>query len=225
MIEIIRTNVIDTIKTRESTNPIAPTTTTVDDERMTRLAHDFFLPGPFDVICARGKEARNHNQQFRKKIKESVNAYAEAETKLYKSLVVSSVVEWFRKASPNGGFVKELNGVWYEVGDHLTREKVGQALRDRLHSHYKSSTKAKRRRWKKEEQEKFDKEEYLDNMINANQFISVRMKQMEERRNDLGGNDASDESLLKLFTQNNCFILKAIRSDQNLQEHIKSFSS
>jgi hypothetical protein len=138
---------------------------------------------------------------------------------------VSSVVEWFRKASPNGGFVKEMNGVWYEVGDHLAREKVGQALRDRLHGQYKSSTKAKRRRWKKEEQEKVDKEEYLDNMIKANHFITERMKQMEERRNELGNKDAFDESLLELFTQNNCFILKAIRSDQNLQEHIRSFSS
>ena len=156
----------------------------------------------------------------------SVNAYAEAETKLYKSLVVSSVVEWFRKASPNGGgFVKELNGVWYEVGDHLAREKVGQALRDKLHSQYKSSTKAKRRRWKKEEQENVSKEEYLDNMINANFVITERMKQMQERRNELGGNNASDESILKLFTQNNCFVLKAIRSDQNLQERIKSVSS
>ena len=62
-----------------------------EPKNMTRLSIDF-VPSPFDVICARGKQAKLHNQQFRAKIHESSEAYAKAETKLYKSLVVSSVV-------------------------------------------------------------------------------------------------------------------------------------
>ena len=38
------------------------------------------------------------------------------------------------------------SGLWQEVGDHLAREKVGQIIRDALHSHYRSSAKAKKNR-------------------------------------------------------------------------------
>ena len=48
-----------------------------------------------------------------------------------------------------------LTGVWQEVGDHLAREKVGQTIRDALHSNYKSSTKAKKKR-RQAEQAKAD---------------------------------------------------------------------
>jgi hypothetical protein len=234
MIQIISNNDINNLQTQKSTReqhscskPTNGATTTYDDERtsMTRLAHGF-TPGPFDVICARGKEARNHNKKFREKIKQSVDAYAKAETKLYKSLVVSSVVDWFREASPNGaGFVKESNGVWFIVPDQLAREKVGQALRDQLHSQYKSSTKAKRQRWKKEEQEKVENEGCLDDLIKENHSITERMQNLDAARDKLGGDDASDESLMNLFTQNNCFILNAIHSDPRLQEGIKNLSS
>jgi hypothetical protein len=48
-----------------------------------------------------------------------------------------------RDASPNGGFVRNLDGAWYEVGDRNAREKIGQAFRDLLHDRYRSSTKSK----------------------------------------------------------------------------------
>lgn len=74
--------------------------------------------------------------------------YAAATTKQDKSRIVSEIVDTIRKSSPDGGFVKldPLTGSWREVGDHLAREKVGQTLRDSLHTKYSSSTKAKKQR-------------------------------------------------------------------------------
>jgi hypothetical protein len=119
----------------------------------TRLS-SFFTPGPYDVICARGNEAQSHlgNINFRKIVAQNLDEYARAPSKMFKSLVVSSVVlDWVRaNTEPEGGFVKQINGVWHEVGDHQAREKVGQALRKQNHRQYKSSTKAKRQRWKRE---------------------------------------------------------------------------
>jgi hypothetical protein len=89
------------------------------------------------------------NQLFRERIDASVQSYSDATSKVGKSMVVSAVVDFFRERSM-GGFVKEKEGLWYEVGENLAREKVGQAFRERLNHKYRSSTKAKRRRWKQE---------------------------------------------------------------------------
>ena len=122
-------------------------------EGMRPLAQDF-EPGPFDVICARGRHAKLHsgNLRYKQVIELNLPRYNKAKTKADKSLVVSSIVDSVREASPNGGFVKKENDSWYEVGDRAAREKVGQGLRDLLHTKYKSSTKAKkaRRRERKE---------------------------------------------------------------------------
>jgi hypothetical protein len=87
-----------------------------------------FSPGKFDVICGRGKLARDHpgNISFRVAVEYAIDRYSEANTKLEKSLVVSKIVESIREASPDGGFVKKESGRWFEVGDHMAREKVGQ---------------------------------------------------------------------------------------------------
>jgi hypothetical protein len=101
-------------------SPSFVTTRGEDDEaqRMTKLSPDC-TPGSFDVICARGGKAKTHKGKihFCQKIKESADAYAKAESKLFKSLVVSKVIKGIQKASPEGDFVKPINGVWYQVGD------------------------------------------------------------------------------------------------------------
>ncbi|CAB9516088.1 Nitrilase family, member 2 [Seminavis robusta] len=110
-----------------------------------------FVPGPYDVICARGAAAANHpgNLRFRNTIKEFVPQYSKATTKLEKSLLVSAIVDSVRDYTVDGGFVKKFeDGNWYEVGDAACREKIGQTLRDQLHHMYKSSTKAKKPRRK-----------------------------------------------------------------------------
>ena len=101
--------------------------TTKSFEQMRRL-DESFVPGPLDVICARGNRALQHpgNKRFRAIIQSRLQEYSNTTTKLEKSFIVSEVVRYVRQSSPEGGFVKELAGVWYEVGDHLAREKVGQ---------------------------------------------------------------------------------------------------
>lgn len=80
------------------------------------------------VICARGKAAKDHpgNQWFRSLVEEHIQEYAVCESKLEKSFVVSKVLKRVRQASPHGGFVKSLKGKYWEVGDRLSREKIGQ---------------------------------------------------------------------------------------------------
>ena len=108
-----------------------------------------FSPGKYDVICSRGKFAALHagNVRFRKLIQQQKPDYAKATNKLEKSIIVSKIVDSVREFTPNGGFVKKFeDGRWYEVGDSVAREKIGQSLRDQLYSKYKSSTRAKRGR-------------------------------------------------------------------------------
>ena len=109
-----------------------------------------FTPGPYDVICARGKQAAQHpgNVRFREIIQRFKPDYSQATSKVEKSLLVSEIVDSVREFTPNGGFVKKFGGRYYEVGDSVAREKIGQCLRDQLHSKYKSSTKAKKDRRK-----------------------------------------------------------------------------
>jgi len=116
---------------------------------MRKLPSTFF-PGPMDVICARGAAVYCHpgNRRYRNIIEINLKQYSEARSKAEKSRIVSTIVASIRRASPEGGFVKEEGGLWYEVGDHIAREKVGQSFRDSLHTMYKSSSKAKNSRSK-----------------------------------------------------------------------------
>ena len=112
---------------------------------MTPLAEDF-QPGPFDVICSRGSAARKHpgNLYFVGLIAANCDRYIKSDCKLAKSMIVTDMLDTIRRNSPNGGFVKlDGSGRWCETGDHLAREKIGQCFRDRLHTMYSSSSKAK----------------------------------------------------------------------------------
>jgi hypothetical protein len=106
-----------------------------------------FRPGPYDVICARGKATFEHegNKRFRAIVHMHKNAYSNAATKYQKSQIVSHVTNNIRQASQGGGFVKMINGCWWEVGDRMAKEKIGQTFRDLLDQQYTSSTKAKAR--------------------------------------------------------------------------------
>ena len=88
-----------------------------------------FVPGDRDVICARGKAAKDHsgNVWFRDLIGQYIQEYSECETKLDKSFLVSKIIKIVRKESPQGGFIKRVGGVYYDVGDRLSREKIGQS--------------------------------------------------------------------------------------------------
>ena len=144
----------------------------------------FDEPGPFSVICARGKKAKNHsgNQHYRMILQQHVGKYSKASSKLEKSLVVSEIVESVRFAVANckssspgcgGAFVKQQkDGTWLEVGEEVAREKVGANLRDMLHSQYKSSTKSKWRRRKNEITNQFE------SIVSSNDRVRQRTKQL-----------------------------------------------
>lgn len=88
-----------------------------------RLLDCKFQIGPYDVWCSRGKRAFFHegNRRFRTLIAKQLPKYAAAQTKREKSKVVSLIVDTIRNSSPLGGFVKQVNGKWVEVGDRHAR--------------------------------------------------------------------------------------------------------
>lgn len=67
------------------------------------------------------------NRRFRDFVVLKLVEYLQARTKLDKSRIVSDILSFVRDYTPGGGFVKQIDGRWYEVGDHVAREKVGQA--------------------------------------------------------------------------------------------------
>jgi len=111
-----------------------------------------FIPGCYNVICARGKKAKNHsgNKFYQKLIKDAIPQYNQATSKLDKSIIVKEILNIIQTSSPDSGFIKKKKSgsccCYYQVSDHFAREKIGQNLRDKLSNKYRSSTKAKRRR-------------------------------------------------------------------------------
>lgn len=130
-----------------------------------------FVPGPLDVICARGKLAKSHpgNQRYQKIIEGYMERYVAATSKLQKMSIISEIVTKVRIASPDGGFVKLKESGWYEVGDHFAREKVSQSLRDNLHVLYRSSCKSKTIRRAVRRREEEDKQKQVDGVVSGHQ--------------------------------------------------------
>ena len=59
-------------------------------------------------------------------------------------------------------------------------------------------------------------------MQKANEFISNRMETIESQWHNAGGDEASDESILMMFTQNNLSILSTVSKDPTLQAGIRA---
>ena len=129
-----------------------------------------FVPGVNHVICAKGKEAKEHpaNRKLKVLVNASLDRYSACPSKLERSFIVSKILATIRQGEDadlnnidnvptdtvpsseataesflKGGFLRQVQGKWYEVGDRNAREKIGQAFRDSLHTQFRSSTKAK----------------------------------------------------------------------------------
>jgi len=208
---------------------------------MTPLPNDF-IPGEYDVICAKGKAATQHNGNkfYRKLIQHALPIYKDATTKFEKSMIVSEIVDEIRSRSGSsinnvnghgngsssgsvGGFVRRRSGIFYEAGDHFAREKVGQSLRDSLSDKYRSSTRAKKQRQNFVSAGVADQ---FDRMIKRNSFITRRINTLtttaatsiENYQNiQLSDTDkqAADE-LDKIFSQTNLEILEAFKNNTDL---------
>ena len=225
-----------TSKTKMATSTATPSAASIHMKLMKPLRKNF-IPGPFDVICAKGNQAKNHsgNRRFRLQVQEALTRYSQAESKVEKSILVSQIVDAVRKASPLGGFVKQLDedGLWYEVGDHLAREKVGQSFRDLLHSKYSSSTKAKRMRKRRERIKQLPKLEHnlsltsstsssdgssscdWEKRVQSHDFIRQRTQQLSSLLQE-AGDETSEEHIFNLLVQANSDFLHAFKTDQSL---------
>jgi hypothetical protein len=104
----------------------------------------WFVPGSRDVVCAKGKEAKQHcaNQLLQSLVKQHMAEYSACASRLERSFIVSQIIKIVRNGG-EGGFVRKINGAWFEVGDRNAREKIGQAFRDGLSHMFRSSAKAK----------------------------------------------------------------------------------
>jgi hypothetical protein len=176
-----------------------------------------YSPGPYDVICARGQEAKNHpgNLFYRSLVNRATEKYGKTPTKFDRTLIVSSIVDEVRYHSFGGGFVKQyLDGQWYEVGDHIAREKVGQNLRDGLSKQYKSSTKAKKR---KRELRSAELVCDVENLIRSNTIVSKRIRDLHDQVKM----NVPDVFLSQLFTESNIAILEALKQDLTLLQQFK----
>jgi hypothetical protein len=178
-------------------------------------------------------------------INESLKVYSNAKSKLEKTRIVSHIIESIRARSPSGGFIRQdENGQWYEVGDHMAREKVGQSFRDLLHGRYKSSTKAKRCRRRRQNEQLVismdlsndqgtgaadygqmsengrdtiidDKE--IESIVRNNIFVTQRMSKLVVQLADLEDQGTNPDTLSQILLDANKDILEEIKKGSNLQ--------
>lgn len=174
-------------------------------------------PGCNDVICARGKMAKNHNRFYQRLITDAIPGYSNATSKADKSKIVDTILQTI--ASNNGVFVKEQaasDGVYYQVSTSFAREKIGQNLRDKLSNKYKSSTKAKRKRRR---QHTCSSVLDIDAIIRSNQFVTTRMDRLTttiESNNTDTATSTPELYMHQLFLQTNQDLLDAFKNDDSL---------
>lgn len=177
-----------------------------------------FQPGPMDVICARGNAVKNHpgNKYFVSVVQEHLQEYANATSKFKKSLIVSAIIEAIRNGSPEGGFVKQKDGRWYEAGDAAAREKVGQRLRDLLHCKYSSSSRAKKRRRRAEEESLVSRIDDIVAQSNGTQLADrVQELSAPQDSSNKKGKKKSDFQMQLIFNQANCELLASIKQGES----------
>lgn len=110
-----------------------------DTNHMTPLDASY-QPGPFDVVCGRGKGSYNRpgNKRFRSLVATYIPQYLSAKSKVDKSVVLNTIIDKVHSFSnPDSGtpaqFVKYTKGTgWVMIGDDHAREKVGHAIREAI---------------------------------------------------------------------------------------------
>lgn len=103
------------------------------NEAQTQLPNNF-QPSLSDVICGKGRVCYTHfgNQTFRTLIELNLPRYSSA-SRIDKSTVVIEIAQFIRNNAINGGGFVKLDpaiGLWFEVGEAASREKVAQTLRE-----------------------------------------------------------------------------------------------
>merc|ERR1712113_1355585 len=137
---------------------------------------------------------------------------------------VSEVIDEIRSRTQiDGGFVKPdgNGGGWFEVGDHLAREKVGQSLRDGLASKYKSSARSKKQRQKIVSVGVANE---FDSIIRRHSMVTRRMSTLRRTaqasvQNQImngGITDEEETAIDNIFLKANLDILETFKNNNNL---------
>lgn len=172
-----------------------------------------------DVICARGLAAKNHagNKRLRQLVQINLRAYSLTNSRQDKSKIVTDILEYIK--GKGGDFVKLVDGKYQSVGDHLAREKIGQMFRDNLSDQYKSSTRAKRKRWRAEKQQQHSSlgggtttktKEELNAIVYASQDVTQRTQQVAQT---LVASRMDPNNVGAYLDQSNSDILKVLKTE------------
>jgi len=109
-----------------------------------------FQPGANDVLIGRGKICSEHigSKKFFALVASKLDIYKSARSKMEKSFIIASIVSEIESNSSNGGFLKydHQNGLWFQAGVFLGREKTSQAFRNALNADSKSNHFSKNKR-------------------------------------------------------------------------------
>lgn len=172
-------------------------------DTMTPLCIDY-QPNSTDIICGRGNAVKLHsgNIRFLQIVNDHLKKYSIASSKLERSMIVSDVVELCH-------FIKKIGGVWHTCDDQTAREKVGQRLRDLLHSKYSSSSKSKRCRRRANEANLANRVDELVARSNGMTFTD-RIQALTTARNA-----QSDEDFQRIFIQANIELLRNIKQGES----------
>lgn len=182
-----------------------------------------FVPGPFDVICARGKQAYNHegNRFFRQVVARYAEKYSKVESKLQRSMIVTEVLDTIR-ARGNGFLKQNREGEWVECADVMCREKIGQHFRNALADKYKSNSKSRKRQSTKQPMVPKGLIDRLRGII----FSSKAVNRIVERLTfDVifieGESSAADDAFYKKTLASNATLLQAFKEDAALVQQFK----
>lgn len=105
---------------------------------MKKLPEDF-KPGFTTVECSKDGKQRTGNDFLRFLVKTNLKAYRKSTTESEKGRIVSKIIKMIRM---EGCFARKVNGVWYDVGDKIARQRIEQALESSLRAS-KSLSKSK----------------------------------------------------------------------------------
>lgn len=109
-----------------------------------------FEPSSCHIIIGRGRAVKNHsaNKKFDKLISIVAPEYQAANCKAEKGAILTRLMDKIHSEGPNAGFVKKdpATGLWQPVDESLARTTAAQAIRNFLHSSYRSSKQFKQQR-------------------------------------------------------------------------------
>lgn len=109
-----------------------------------------FVPGENHCIIGRGRVVKQHsgNKKFNALIARMAPEYSSAPCKAEKGIILTRLINEIHDQAADAGFVRKdpVTGQWTLVEESLARQTAAQAMRNFLHSDYRSSKQFKSKR-------------------------------------------------------------------------------